>query len=217
MKYDAILYDMDGTVLDTLGDLTDSVNYALAHFSFPPVDSREVAGFLGNGAKRLLTLSCPEGTDEAVIEKILAFYLPWYNAHCRIKTAPYEGIIEMMQRFKEMGVKQAVISNKPDSAVKPLAEEFFPGLLELAVGESKEIRRKPAPDSVLAAAKQMNIPIGKCVYIGDSEVDIETARNAGMDCVAVTWGFRSKEQLTASGAEIMADSADELFEVLTRE
>ena len=217
MKYDAILYDMDGTVLNTLGDLTDSVNYALAHFSFPPVDSRKVAGFLGNGAKRLLTLSCPEGTDEAVIEEILAFYLPWYNEHCRIKTAPYDGIVGMMQKLKAMKVKQAVISNKPDIAVKPLAEEFFPGLLELAIGESREIRRKPAPDSVLAAAEQMNVPVDRCVYIGDSEVDIETAKNAGMDCIAVTWGFRSREQLVNSGAEIMVNSAEELFEALTQE
>jgi len=217
MKYDAILYDMDGTVLDTLGDLCDSVNHATSQFGFPSVTEKQMAGFLGNGAKRLLTLSCPDGTDEETIEKILAVYLPWYNTHCRIKTAPYEGIVGMMEKLREMGVKQAVISNKPDSAVKPLAEEFFPGLLELAVGESKEVRRKPSPDSVFAAAKQMNVPVERCVYIGDTEVDIETAKNAGMDCIAVTWGFRSPEQLVKSGAGVMVNNADELFEALTRE
>lgn len=217
MKYDAILYDMDGTVLDTLGDLCDSVNYATSQFGFPPVTEKQMAGFLGNGAKRLLSLSCPEGTDEETIDKVLAVYMPWYNTHCRIRTAPYEGIVEMMEKFREMGVKQAVISNKPDSAVKPLAEEFFPGILELAVGESKEVRRKPAPDSVFAAAKQMNVPVERCVYIGDTEVDIETAKNAGMDCIAVTWGFRSPEQLIESGAGVMVNNSDELFEALTRE
>lgn len=217
MKYDAILYDMDGTVLDTLGDLCDSVNYALSHFSLPAVTPQAIAQYLGNGAKRLITLSCPEGTDEATAEKVLAFYMPWYNEHCRIKTAPYDGILEMMRKLKTMGVKQAVISNKPDSAVQPLAEEFFSGLLELAVGESKDVRRKPAPDSVLAAAKKMNVPLDRCVYIGDTEVDIETAKNAGMDCISVTWGFRSAQQLAQSGATVMVNSAEELFDRLTRE
>ena len=214
MKYDVILYDMDGTVLDTLGDLCDSMNHALELFSFPPVSVQQTARYLGNGAKRYTVLSCPEGTDEETIEKVLAVYRPWYGEHCRIKTAPYEGIVELMKKLRAMGIKQAVVSNKPDSAVKSLADEFFPGLLELAIGESSEVRRKPAPDSVLAAAKKMNIPLEKCVYIGDSEVDIATAKNAGMDCIAVTWGFRSREQLIAAGAEVMVNSADELFEVL---
>lgn len=217
MKYDAVLYDMDGTVLDTLGDLCDSVNHALAHFSFPPRTPQEIAQFLGNGARRLIALSCPEGTDEETQEKVLAFYMPWYDEHCRIKTAPYDGIVEMMHKLKAMGVKQAVISNKPDSAVKPLAEEFFSGLLEFAVGESSEVRRKPAPDSVLAAAKYMNIALDRCVYIGDTEVDIETAKNAGTDCISVTWGFRSAEQLTEAGAKVMVDNAEELFDRLTCE
>ena len=123
----------------------------------------------------------------------------------------------MMRKLKTMGAKQAVISNKPDSAVQPLAEAFFSGLLELAVGESKDVRRKPAPDSVLAAAKKMNVPLDRCVYIGDTEVDIETAKNAGMDCISVTWGFRSAQQLAQSGATVMVNSAEELFDRLTRE
>lgn len=217
MKYDAILYDMDGTVLNTVDDLCDSMNHALELFSFPPISPSQTASFLGNGAKRYAELACPVGTDAATVEKVLTVYKPWYNEHCRIKTAPYEGVVEMMKRLKALGVKQAVVSNKPNSAVKPLAEKFFPGLLELAVGESKEIRRKPAPDSVLSSAEQMNVPLEKCVYIGDSEVDIETAKNAGMDMIAVTWGFRSIEQLISAGAKNTADSAAELFEMLTQE
>ncbi len=217
MKYDAILYDMDGTVLDTLGDLCDSVNYSLAQFSFPAITMSDAAQYLGNGARRLITLACPEGTDEETVEKVLAFYLPWYNEHCRIKTAPYDGILEMMRKFRALGVKQAVISNKPDPAVQSLAEDFFSGLLELAVGESKDVRRKPAPDGVLNAAKQMNAPLDRCVYIGDTEVDIETAKNAGMDCVSVTWGFRSARQLIDSGASVMVNNAEELIDLLTRD
>ena len=217
MKYDAILYDMDGTVLDTLGDLCDSVNYSLAQFSFPAITMREAAQYLGKGARRLITLACPEGTDEETVEKVLAFYLPWYNEHCRIKTAPYDGILEMMHKFRALGVKQAVISNKPDPAVQSLAEDFFSGLLELAVGESKDVRRKPAPDGVLNAAKKMNMPLDRCVYIGDTEVDIETAKNAGMDCISVTWGFRSAQQLIDSGASVMVNNAEELFDWLTRD
>ena len=216
MKYDAVLYDMDGTVLDTLGDLTDSVNHALERFDFPPVSPQRLAGFLGNGAIQLIIRSCPPGTDEETINKMYDIYTPWYGDHCSIKTAPYEGIVELMQKLRNMGVKQAVISNKPDIAVKPLAEQYFPGLLELAVGDSSAVRRKPAPDTVFAAAREMNVPLERCVYIGDTEVDVETARNAGIDCIAVTWGFRTPEELIAAGATTMVNNADELFDVLTK-
>ena len=217
MKYDAVLYDMDGTTLDTLGDLTDSVNYALSQFSLPPVSPKKLAAFLGNGAKRLIDRSCPEGTDQETIDKAYAIYAPWYNDHCSIKTAPYEGILELMEKLRAMGIKQAVVSNKPDIAVRPLAERYFPGLLELAVGDRVGFRRKPAPDTVLAAAEKMNIPVEKCVYVGDSEVDIETAENAGMDGIAVTWGFRSPEQLAQAGAKVMVNTVEELFAAITQE
>ena len=216
MKYEAILYDMDGTVLDTLDDLTDSVNHALAQFDFPPVSPQRLAGFLGNGAIQLIIRSCPPGTDEETIRKMYDIYTPWYGEHCSVKTAPYEGIIELMQKLRNMGVKQAVISNKPDIAVKPLAERYFPGLLELAVGDSSAVRRKPAPDTVFAAAREMNVPIEKCVYIGDTEVDVETARNAGIDGIAVTWGFRTPEELIAAGATTLVNNTEELFAALTK-
>lgn len=216
MKYEAILYDMDGTVLDTLDDLTDSVNYALKQFDFPPVSPQRLAGFLGNGAIQLIIRSCPPGTDEETIQKMYDIYTPWYGEHCSVKTAPYEGIIELMQKLRNMGVKQAVISNKPDIAVKPLAEQYFPGLLELAVGDSSAVRRKPAPDTVFAAAREMNVPLERCVYIGDTEVDVETARNAGIDGIAVTWGFRTPEELIAAGATTLVNNTEELFAALTK-
>ena len=210
MKYKAVLYDMDGTVLDTLGDLVSAVNYTLEHFGLPLRSVEEIRGFLGNGAKNLITRSAPEGTAPEKIEEMLEFYLPWYNSHCQILTAPYEGIIELMQELRAMGVKQAVISNKQDSAVKPLAAHYFPGLLESALGESESVKKKPNPDAVLAALQELGVDKCDAIYVGDSEVDVQTAINADMDCAAVSYGFRSEEELIASGAKVICHSVKEL-------
>ena len=214
MKYKAVLYDMDGTVLDTLVDLTDAVNVSLRRFGLPEQPAMHVRDVLGNGARRLIMGCLPEGTDERTADAVLEFYKPYYDAHCREKTAPYPGIIELMQRLRDAGVKQAVVSNKPDGAVKELAELFFGGLIESAVGESETVRLKPCPDAVLAAAKLMGVSKDECVYVGDSEVDIETARRAGMDCISVAWGFRDEDMLRAEGAACIVRSAEELFEAL---
>ena len=210
MKYKAVLYDMDGTVLDTLGDLVSAVNYTLEHFGLPLRSVEEIRGFLGNGAKNLITRSAPEGTAPEKIEEMLEFYLPWYNSHCQILTAPYPGIIELMQELRALGVKQAVISNKQDSAVKPLAAHYFPGLLESALGESETVKKKPNPDAVLAALKELGVDKAEAIYVGDSEVDVQTAINADMDCAAVSYGFRSEEELIASGAKVICHSVAEL-------
>ena len=214
MKYKAVLYDMDGTVLDTLADLTDAVNVSLRRFGLPEQPAMHVRDVLGNGARRLIMGCLPEGTDERTADAVLEFYKPYYDAHCREKTAPYPGIIELMQRLRDAGVKQAVVSNKPDGAVKELAELFFGGLIESAVGESETVRLKPCPDAVLAAAKLMGVSKDECVYVGDSEVDIETARRAGMDCISVAWGFRDEDMLRAEGASCIVHSAEELFDAL---
>lgn len=214
MKYKAVLYDMDGTVLDTLADLTDAVNVSLRRFGLPEQPAMHVRDVLGNGARRLIMGCLPEGTDERTADAVLEFYKPYYDAHCREKTAPYPGITELMQRLRDAGVKQAVVSNKPDGAVKELAELFFGGLIESAVGESETVRLKPCPDAVLAAAKLMGVSKDECVYVGDSEVDIETARRAGMDCISVAWGFRDEDMLHAEGAACIVHSAEELFEAL---
>ena len=214
MKYDAILYDMDGTVLDTVGDLCDSMNYALEHYSLPPITEEAAMKILGYGAKEYAAWACPPETDSETVDKVLKLYKPWYDEHCRIKTAPYAGILEMMRALGEKGAKQAIISNKPDTAVQELARVYFDGLLELAVGESPAVRRKPAPDAVRKAAEDMGVPLNRCVYIGDTEVDVETAQNAGMDCVCVSWGFRSVEQLKAAGATVILHSVEELRDYL---
>ncbi len=210
MRYKAVLFDMDGTVLDTLDDLADSVNRSLREFGLPEVSRFQVGQSLGNGAKYLIRHCLPEGSDEALCEQVLAFYKPWYDAHCRIKTKPYDGILQLMETLRADGVSQAIISNKPDSAVQELAEAFFPGLMDVVIGESPAVKRKPSPDTVLAAASQMGLMASDCVYIGDTEVDLETARNAGMDCIPVSWGFRTEEQLCAAGAEEIIRSPEEL-------
>ena len=210
MKYQAVLFDMDGTVLDTLDDLYDSVNRSLAEFSLPPVSKAHVRRCLGNGAAYLVSHSVPAGCSPALEAEVLAFYKPWYDAHCLIKTAPYEGILPMMHALKKQGLRLAIISNKPDRAVQELSAAFFPDLLELSVGESPSVRRKPAPDTVLTAAAQIGLSVDQCVYVGDSEVDLLTARNAGMDCISVTWGFRDEPQLIEAGAATLVHTPKEL-------
>ena len=212
MNWKAVLFDMDGTVLDTLDDLTDSVNHSLAEFGLPAVDSSVVRRNLGNGAAFLIKHCVPLGTPEDLCARVLEFYKPWYDAHCRIHTRPYDGILPLMQDLRERGIRLAIISNKPDPAVQELAAAFFPGMLDVVVGESPGIRRKPSPDTVLEAASRMGLAVEDCVYVGDSEVDIETARNAGMTCISVSWGFRDEEMLLSSGASILVNTPGELSE-----
>ena len=214
MRYKAVLFDMDGTVLDTLGDLSNAVNHSLRVYALPEHSRREIAGFLGNGAAWLISHAVPAGTDPARTQEILRYYQPWYDSHCAIETAPYPGIPEMMGVLRAAGVKQAVISNKQDSAVKLLAARYFPGLLETAVGESAAVRRKPNPDAVLAALRDMGVEQGEAIYVGDTEVDIETAKNAGLACAVVGWGFRTLEQLRGVWSGRIFQSAGELCDWL---
>ena len=210
MTYRGVLWDMDGTVLDTLADLHAAVNVSLRHFPLPEASLEAVRAGLGNGAAHLVSELAPEERWQ----EVLAFYKPYYDAHCNIQTRPYPGILPLMEALKGRGVRQAIISNKPHPAVKALAEAYFPGLLDSAVGESETVRRKPNPDAVLAAVKEMGLKLPDCVYIGDTEVDLATARNAGMACIAVSWGFRSREQLIGAGALRIAASAEELAAML---
>lgn len=216
MSVRAVIYDMDGTVLDTLEDLKNAVNAALEAFGRPALTLEQVRAYVGNGSRRLIELALGEGAAESEIERMLAWYRPWYDAHCRILTRPYPGILPMMERLRAAGVRQAIVSNKPDSAVRALAADFFPGLAELAVGEreSEGIRRKPWPDMLEAVRAQMGLERGECLYVGDSEVDILTAANAGLRCVSVSWGFRSREQLLAAGAATLLDTPEQLAELV---
>ena len=216
MKYKAVLFDMDGTVLNTLGDLAAAVNHTLREFSMPERSIAEVAAALSNGAAYLIAHTVPAGTPKELTDKVLAAYAPYYDAHCDILTGPYDGIVPLMEKLRDRGVKLAVISNKQDTAVKPLAEKYFPGLLEIAAGESTEVRRKPNPDAVLAALRHIGVEREDAIYVGDTEVDLQTARNAGMECASVDWGFRTREQLVEIGAEHIFDTVQELEEYLLK-
>lgn len=198
----AVIFDLDGTLLDTLEDLTDATNAALAAFGYPRRSLEEVRQFVGNGAARLIALAVPEGADP---EPVLAYFREYYDAHCRIKTGPYPGILEALSQIAR-SCPVAIVSNKPDSAVKALCADYFPGIF--ALGEHPGCPRKPAADMVLKAMD--TIGAKTCVYVGDSEVDLETAKNAGVPCLSVLWGFRDRATLEQAGATHFCTSAEEL-------
>ena len=214
MRYKAILFDMDGTVLDTIEDLHDSVNYSLEKFGMPSVALAEVKASLGNGSLYLIEHVVPKGTSPELTKEIHEFYKKWYNYHCVNKTRPYEGIPELMEKLKAMGCGVAIVSNKPNTAVTELNERFFPDIY--AIGETAEIRRKPWPDMPLAAAKHLGVDGKDCLYVGDTEVDIKTAQSSGMDCASVSWGFRDEQQLIASGAKSIYRTVSELSDMLLK-
>ena len=185
-----ILFDLDGTLLDTLEDLLDATNYALGVHGYPARTLSELRRFVGNGAWNQMRLSLPQGSTDEEIQAVLDTYKPYYTAHCQIKTRPYDGILPVLERLGEK-YPLAIVSNKPDSAVKELCAQYFPGIY--ALGETANCPRKPAPDMVFKAMAAIGVE--RCVYVGDSEVDILTAKNAGVPCVSVLWGFRDKEDL----------------------
>ena len=201
-----ILWDLDGTLLDTLEDLADAVNFALQQFGYPERSIEEIRCFVGNGARRLIERSVPAGGDaDAVFDTFRAYY----DTHCRIKTRPYNGIMEALQKLGEK-YPMAVVSNKPDSAVKPLCAEYFPGLY--ARGESTDCPRKPAPDMVFKAMEAIGVE--SCIYVGDSEVDVLTARNAGVPCLSVLWGFRDRAEIMDAGGSHFCEDTAKLVEKL---
>ena len=205
----AILFDLDGTLLNTLEDLTDATNAALAHFGYPTRTIDEVRRFVGNGAKNQITMSLPGGESPEEIERVLAWYKTYYAAHSQLKTCPYEGIPEALEAVKrEFPV--AIVSNKPDVAVKILCAQYFGDAF--ALGESDSCPRKPAPHMVYQALKA--IGADRCIYVGDSEVDVLTARNAGMPCLSVLWGFRDRQTLVEAGAEYFCETPADLLKTL---
>ncbi len=209
-KYRLVIFDLDGTLLNTLDDLADSVNYILSVFGYPPRTVSQVRSFVGDGIRKLLERAAPPQTEQTVIDSMFEQFKLYYAEHCADKTRPYEGVPGLLGELREKGYITAVVSNKADSAVGPLCEKYFPGLLSEAVGERAGVPRKPAPDSVNALIAGLGVPKEQAVYIGDSNIDIETARNAGIDCVTVAWGFRDEELLIQCGAEHIAHDADEL-------
>ncbi len=230
---------MDGTVLDTSGDLTDAMNHVMEEAGHRhDYTVRDGCEFFGSGVgvavRRALALECGApreslvaiGTPEEVLPQAAMRFIPdeenrlqeafrsYYGAHCDIKTGPYPGIKEAIEKLRQAGVITALVSNKPDEAVKTLADDFFKGLFDLAVGEKKGMRRKPAPDMTLAVLRALAVDRHDAVYLGDSEIDLQTAANSGMDCISVSWGFRSVEFLKAHGAKVIASDPCELFSLV---
>ncbi len=210
MGFETILFDMDGTVLDTLRDLWASTNAVLREFGYPERTMEEIRSYVGNGAENQIRRALPEGTDAQTLADALARYRAHYAAHCRDHTTPYAGVAEMLRELSAAGKKLAVVSNKPDAAVRLLNGEHFASLIPVAVGETPERRRKPAPDTVFAALEALGAAKDGAVYVGDSEVDVLTAKNAGLPLIAVSWGFRSRAALSAAGAEVIADTPEEV-------
>lgn len=196
-----ILFDLDGTLLDTLGDLHTAVNYALSQFGYPGREKGEIRSFLGNGMRNLIKCSMPADVTEQQVDETLAVYQPYYDSHNLILTRPYEGVLSALDKLKEK-YAVGVVSNKQDTAVKPMCARFF-GEALYALGEVPGCPRKPAPDMLYKAMKEIGVE--KAVYVGDSEVDLKVAENAGLPCLLVTWGFRDKAQLVAAGGEHFCD------------
>ena len=214
MRYKLALFDMDGTVLDTLQDLADSTNAVLEKHGFPTHDIEAVRQFVGNGAKVLIEKAVPAGTDARKIDAVLADFKEYYGDHSADATKPYDGIPEMLRQLRAAGVRTAVVSNKPDFAVRSLSAQYFGELFDVSIGDREGVRKKPAPDSVLEVMRQLGCEPCETVYIGDSDVDVQTAQNAGIDGIFVDWGFRSVECLCQSGAKTVVSSPNEIAELI---
>ena len=211
--YQLAIFDLDGTLLDTLEDICGAANHTLRELGYPERTLAEMRRFVGNGAEMQMRRSLGADADEETVAKALALYKPYYAAHCQIKTKPYAGVLELMAALKAEGFRLAVVSNKPDRTTRTLAARFFPEL-DGAMGQREGIASKPAPDMVRAALAQLHAAPEEALYVGDSEVDVATARNAGLDMIGVAWGFRGRAALEAAGAPLVADTPEQLLDML---
>ena len=213
-KKDTVIFDLDGTLLNTLDDLRDRVNAVMKKYGYPQHSLEQIRTFVGNGIGKLMERSVPGGRENEQFEQAFADFKSYYTDHCQIKTKPYDGVVDLMKCLSEQGFKLAIVSNKNDAAVKELNEIYFSRYTNAAIGERKGVRRKPAPDSVYAALDQLGSDIEKAVYIGDSDVDYETAVHCGMDCILVSWGFRDRELLESFDGAVVVDRCAEIRELL---
>ena len=215
-KYDLAIFDLDGTVLNTLQDLSNAVNHALSVYNLPTLTNEQVASYTGNGIRVLIELAAGEDKTKEEVDKIFKEFKDYYSKHSSDTTAPYTNMIDMINNLKAKGIKVALLSNKIDSVVKDLESIYFKDVFEIARGEIAGVPRKPEPDVVLNIIDELNSNINSTVYIGDSEVDIITSMNANVDCIAVTWGFRTKEYLEQYSYPTLVDTVDQLFRTITR-
>lgn len=206
-----VIFDLDGTLLNTLGDLTDSVNHVMELHHFPTHSEDSVRQMVGNGIYVLFERAIPDGRSNPCYDDCTREFQDYYASHMQIKTGPFAGILQMLSALRERGYHLAVVSNKFDAAVKALCKDYFGDVISVAIGESVGIARKPAPDTVFEAMHQLGVSPENCIYVGDSDVDIETAKNSGIPCISVSWGFRSEAFLHAHSATHIVSNADELL------
>ena len=211
-----IIFDLDGTLLNTLEDLHASVNFALTEFQYPIKTIEEVRNAVGNGVKILFEKVLPDGANNPNIDKVITIFKEHYNSNMYNKTCPYVGIMEMLKELKLKGILTAVVSNKFDAAVKDLCKKYFGDLINIAIGENEAagIRKKPYPDGTFKAIEQLRVSIEDVIYVGDSETDIQTAKNAGIDCISCSWGFRNKEILQEAGARYIIELPEQIFDII---
>ena len=214
--YDCFLFDLDGTLLDTLDDLWAAVNHALTVCGFPLRTRDEVRRFIGNGVAKLVERALGEGADRATNERALALFKEYYGAHCQDRTRVYDGIIDVLTALRTAGKRVGVVSNKAAFAVEILCKAYFGDLVGVAIGENEAagIRKKPAPDTVFAALQALGAEPSTAVYIGDSEVDLQTAKNAGLPCISVAWGMKDEQFLLQHGAKCLVRTPVELLQFL---
>ncbi|MCE5321702.1 HAD-IA family hydrolase [bacterium] len=213
-RYSAVIFDLDGTLLDTLADLTDAVNYALNLHGFPTRTLAEIRAFVGNGVANLISRAIPDGRSNPSFDQCLADFRKYYSAHMECKTAAYEGIIDLLAYLAGHNYRTAIVSNKFDAAVKQLSEQYFGSYIQVTIGESAGVTKKPAPDTVIKAMAELGATPEHTIYVGDSEVDVATAKNAGLPCVGVTWGFRDREVLQSLGTDYIINTPQELLAII---
>lgn len=217
MKYDTILFDLDGTLLNTLDDLADSVNAVMQKEGHQQRTKEEIREFIGDGVKTLMERSLPQGTPEKEILRCLTMFREIYRKNMCNQTKPYEGIPSLLKRLKEMGINVCVVSNKQDEATKEICGLYFREEVDVAIGDNQERKKKPDPDNVYEALRQLGSDKDKTLYVGDSNVDVITAKNAGLVCAGVTWGYRSRETLQEAGADYIIDEPDQLISLIDKQ
>lgn len=213
-KYDTVVFDLDGTLLNTIEDLTDGVNYVMEQYGYPRWERCDILSFVGNGIRNLMIQATPGGEGNPDFEDIFTCFRTYYTKHCQIKTKAYEGIPELLEKLHGLGYKMAIVSNKTDPAVAELNQLYFNQYISVAIGEKPGVRKKPAPDSVREALQRLGSKKEHAVYVGDSEVDAKTAENAEMDCILVTWGFREKAKMEVYHPMAFIDKPMELVDIL---
>ena len=214
MKYTTIIFDLDGTLLNTLADLAAATNHALAEHKLPQRTTDEVRQFVGNGIRKLIERAVPADTPAELQEEVFASFNRYYTQHCADSTRPYDGVPQLLQQLRTAGCCTAIVSNKADYGVQALAKQYFNGQLDAACGERAGIAKKPAPDMLLAIMQQLKAEPASTIYIGDSDTDIATASNAGVDCIGACWGFRGRAFLEAHGAKLLAETVGDIWKLI---